>query len=198
MGDISATSTDKRTTDSTLKRIYRTARNLPDRLLHQRRRSSANRRILQIDSVSSILVVCYGNVCRSPYLEAVLRRELPEITVSSAGFVGPGRPVPPHALTLARSRGLDLSAFRSRPIGRANVAGTDLVVVMDREQARHIARGYRISPSRIIVAGDLDPVARSTRAIHDPWGQSVDVFASTFDRLDRCAATLVRLLRFRR
>ena len=194
---MSATSPHERVADSTLKRMYLTVRNLPDRLLHQRRRSLARRRILKFDSVSSILVVCYGNICRSPYLEAVLRRELPEISVSSAGFVGPGRPVPPHSLALGSARGLDLSASRSRPIGRANVAGTDLVIVMDTEQARHIARGYRISPSRIVVAGDLDPVVSPTRTIRDPWGQSIEVFASSFDRLDRCAAALVRILRYR-
>lgn len=197
MSDVSTTNPRERVPDSWLKRMYLAARNLPDRMLHRRRRSSARRRILQIDSVSSILVVCYGNVCRSPYLEAVLRRELPEISVSSAGFVGPGRPVPPNALALGNARGLDLSAFRSRPIGRANVAGTNLVIVMDTEQARHIARGYRISPSRIVAAGDLDPVVSPTRTIRDPWGQSIEVFASSFDRLDRCAAALVRILRYR-
>ncbi len=184
--------------DGAIKRIYTTARNLPDRVLHGSRRANARRRILEIDSVTSILVVCYGNICRSPYLEAVLRRELPEIAISSAGFSAPGRPVPPHSLRLASARGIDLSSFRSRPIGRANVAATDLVIVMDAVQARHIARSFRISPSRIVVAGDLDPVAGPTRAIRDPWNQSISVFASTFDRLDRCAATLVRLLRFRR
>ncbi len=187
-----------RAAESGLKRIYLTARNLPDRVLHQRRRTSARERILQLDSVSNILVVCYGNICRSPYLEAVLRRELPEIGVTSAGFAGPGRPVPAHALKLARMRGLDLSSFRSRPIGRANVDRTDLVIVMDTEQARHIARGYRISPSRIVLAGDLDTAVSPTRAIRDPWGESIEVFGETFDRLDRCAETLVQILRYRR
>jgi protein-tyrosine phosphatase len=187
-----------RARQSGLKRMYLTARNLPDRVLHQRRHTSARERILNIDSVTSILVVCYGNICRSPYLEAVLRRELPEVGVTSAGFVAPGRPVPPHALRLASMRGLDLSSHRSSPIGRANVATTDLVIVMDTEQARHIARGYRISPSRIVVAGDLDPVAGPTRAIRDPWGESIEVFGASFDRLDRCAVTLVRILRYRR
>lgn len=197
MGDVTSNDLRSRAPESGLKRMYLTARNLPDRVLHQRRRASARERILKID-VSSILVVCYGNICRSPYLEAVLRRELPEVGVTSAGFAGPGRPVPPHALKLATMRGLDLSSHRSRPIGRANVATTDLIIVMDAEQARHIARGYRISPSRIVVAGDLDPGASSTRAIRDPWGESIEVFGASFDRLDRCAATLVRILRYRR
>lgn len=198
MGDVTPNGPRSRVAESGLKRMYLAARNLPDRVLHQRRRTNARERILKFDSVSSILVVCYGNICRSPYLEAVLRRELPEIGVTSAGLVAPGRPVPPHALRLASMRGLDLSSFRSRPIGRANVTGTDLVIVMDTEQARHIARGYRISPSRIVVAGDLDPVASPTRAIRDPWGESIEVFGASFDRLDRCAATLVRILRYRR
>jgi protein-tyrosine phosphatase len=198
LGDVTPNDLRSRAAESGLKRIYLTARNLPDRVLHQRRRASARERILKLDSVSNILVVCYGNICRSPYLEAVLRRGLPEIGVTSAGFVGPGRSVPAHALKLANMRGLDLSSFRSRPIGRANVDRTDLVIVMDTEQARHIARGYRISPSRIVLAGDLDPVASPTRAIRDPWGESIEVFATTFDRLDRCAETLVRILRYRR
>jgi protein-tyrosine phosphatase len=180
-----------------LKRMYRTARNLPDRMLHGRRLSNARAQVVRLQHIRSIIIVCYGNVCRSPYLEALLQRELPQIRVTSAGFVSPGRPVPPHSLTLSRARGLDLTAHSSRPIARANVAGTDLVIVMDSEQARRIAREYRISPDRIVVAGDLDPIICETRAIRDPWGQPVEVFASSFDRLDRCATTLIHLLRYR-
>jgi len=153
---------------------------------------------LELSQVRSILVVCYGNVCRSPYLEAVLRRDVPNVTVSSAGFVGPGRPVPSHSLAIAKARGIDLSGFRSRPIGRADVAAMDLVIVMDSQQAHQVARGFRVWPSRIVVAGDLDPLPSPTRAIRDPWGEPIDIFASSFDRLDRCAATLTRLLRYRR
>jgi protein-tyrosine phosphatase len=187
-----------RRADSGLKRLYLTARNLPDRLLHRRRFSSARRAILELGQIRNILMVCYGNVCRSPYLEAVLRRELPNVAISSAGFVGPERPVPSHSLTIASARGIDLSDFRSRPISRAGVAAMDLVIVMDSKQAREVVRGFRVWPSRIVIAGDLDPLASPTRAIGDPWGESIDTFASSFDRLDRCAATLIRLLRHRR
>lgn len=187
-----------RRADSNLRRLYRSAKNLPDRLLHRRRFASARRSILELGQVRSILVVCYGNVCRSPYLEAVLRRDLPNVAVNSAGFVGPGRPVPPHSLAVAGSRGLDLSNFRSRPIGRMPVGETDLVIVMDSNQARQIMRSFRVWPSRVVVAGDLDPLPAPTRAIQDPWGEPKERFVSSFDRLDRCAATLVRLLQRRR
>jgi protein-tyrosine phosphatase len=146
-----------------------------------------------MDRPRNLLVVCYGNVCRSPYMQAVLQRALPDVRVQSAGFVGPGRPVPPFALAVSAKRGLDLSEFRSRPLLPAIVRKADLILVMDAYQARHVAQYFGVSAKRIIVAGDLDPVPGQTRAIADPWEQPEEVFVSSFDRLDRCAATLVRL-----
>jgi protein-tyrosine-phosphatase len=69
----------------------------------------------------------------------------------------------------------------------------DLVVVMDAAQQQYLVRVFGVSPQRIIVAGDLDPVNCATRAIRDPWRKSVTVFEESFDRLDRCAATIAAL-----
>jgi protein-tyrosine phosphatase len=141
-----------------------------------------------------VLVVCHGNICRSPYLEAVLKRSMPDIRVESAGFVGPGRPVPPFALALSAERGLNLSAFRSRQLAPAMVRAADLILVMDAHQARSIERDFRVPHKRVVIAGDLDPVSSASRAILDPWEKPATAFAFSFDRLDRCAATLVSLL----
>ena len=145
----------------------------------------------------NILVVCYGNICRSPYLEAVLQRALPDVQISSAGFFGPGRPVPKFSLALAERRGLDLSAYRSRPITRKNIGEADLLLVMDAYQARRLESMFSVPASRIIVTGDLDPLPASTRAVEDPWQQPLEVFEASFDRLDRCARTLSAVLRRR-
>jgi protein-tyrosine phosphatase len=177
-----------------VKVAYWSMRHAPDRILHRRRHREARERLLRLQPLRSILVVCHGNVCRSPYLEAVLRRGLPVISVTSAGLVGPDRPVPKNSLMLTAKRGLDLSAFRSRPISRANPRENDLVIVMDSAQASHLARVFGVSPARMIIAGDLDPLKAPTRAIQDPWGKSLDVFGATFDRLDRCAATILSLV----
>jgi Protein-tyrosine-phosphatase len=179
---------------SVLKRVFHVARNIPDRMLHRRRHLAVRDRLSGIDCPSSVLVVCYGNICRSPYLEAVLKRAMPDVRVESAGFVGPGRPVPPFALSVSAQRGLDMSKFRSRPLVPAIVRDSDLIIVMDGQQARHIERYFGVNQRRIVVAGDLDPVNSPTRAIADPWEQPIDAFVASFNRLDRCAATLVRLL----
>ena len=178
----------------TLKAAYKTVRHLPDRMLHRRRHLEARQRLLKLHTLRTILVVCHGNICRSPYLEAVLQRALPAVSVTSAGMVGPNRPVPDHSLRLAAERGLDLSGFRSRPVSRMDAREMDLVIVMDPEQGRYLTRVLGVSPKRIVVAGDLDPRRSPTRAIRDPWRQSRDVFRAAFDRLDRCAATIVKLM----
>ena len=178
-----------------MKPAYHVARNLPDRLLHRRRHRAVRQRLSSAQRPKRILVVCYGNVCRSPYMQAVLQRALPDTTIMSAGFVGSGRAVPDTSLAISARRGFDLSRFRSRPLTPAAVNGADLIVAMDVEQARELVVRFPTSPVRIVIAGDLDPRFETTRAIRDPWNQAGDIFEESFDRLDRCAATLVSLLR---
>ena len=174
---------------------YRAAWILPYKILHSRRYASARRRVSRMGRPKSILVVCHGNICRSPYLHAVLQRALPDIAVASAGFVGHDRRVPLLSLEVSARRGIDLSGFRSRPLTHNKVRGADLIIVMDASQANYLERVFRVSPGRIFVAGDLDPARSATRAIQDPWMQSIHVFESSFDRLDRIAATLVSAIK---
>jgi protein-tyrosine-phosphatase len=133
-------------------------------------------------------------VCRSPYLKAALQRGLPDVEVTSAGFVGSGRAVPPIALAVGQQRGFDQSGHRSQLVSLWRIADADLVIVMDPEQAKRVARSFPIKRSKIVIAPDLAPRFEMTRSISDPWNQSVEAYISSFDHLDRCAATLVSLL----
>jgi protein-tyrosine-phosphatase len=127
-------------------------------------------------------------------LQAVLQRALPDLAVKSAGFFGSDRAVPEISVALSAKRGLDLSQYRSRPLIQSTVSSADLVIVMDSDQARQIGRLFPRNRAPIVVAGDLDPNFDSSRAIVDPWKRSSDVFESSFNRLDRCASTLVSIL----
>jgi len=178
--------------------VYRAARNLPDRVLHRRRHWLALDRVAQIGRPRAILVVCHGNICRSPYLQAVLQRALPDVSVASAGFIGHDRPVPAASLEVSARRGLDLRRFRSQLISPESVRGADLIIAMDAEQARHLRRRFRVNNARIVIAGDLDPQPSPTRGIPDPWRQSVEAFESSFNRLERCAESLLSALLPRR
>lgn len=174
--------------------VYKALRSTVHRRLHPGRHQRTRAQLRRAPRPRDILVICHGNICRSPYLEAVLRSHLPDITVTSAGFVGPDRSVPEHSLTVAARRGLDLSGHRSRLLTREMLQRAELVVVMDTRQARHLERQLGYDAGRVIIAGDLDPDPGDTRAIRDPWRQSLEVFVDSFARLDRCAATLTAAL----
>lgn len=178
-----------------LKRSYHFFCNLPHRILHRSRHNTVLRTLARVPQPRAILVVCHGNICRSPYLQAVLQRSLPAITIESAGFFGSDRPVPEVSLVVSAERGFNLSRFRSRPITTAAVAAADLIIVMSPEQARYLARLFNVPARKILIAGDLDPALAETRAIADPWQQPIDAFRSAFDRLDRCGVTVTTAIR---
>lgn len=176
-----------------LRALARSARHLPDRLLHSWRRGSLGRRLALRPVPHTILFVCNGNICRSPYAAAVAQRLFTgTVAVESAGFIGPNRPSPPEAVAVAAERGLDLSSHRSKLLTPERLRAADVVVVMDGGQRRRIVRGHG-APAALVVLGDLDPQPISRRAIPDPVDQPAEVFRSCYDRIDRCVRELAGL-----
>ena len=165
-----------------------------DVMTHPIRHRRVVSRIRRQAAPKRILVVCHGNVCRSPYLAALLQRGLPNVEVSSAGFLRGERPVPEHSLTASTRRGLDLSKFRSTTLRPSVLADAELIITMDAQQSARLIEEMGVPPTRIVVAGDLDPEQSERRTIRDPWQQSLEDFERCFDRLDRCAKTLVELV----
>ncbi|MFW6079665.1 MAG: hypothetical protein ACODAE_08595 [Gemmatimonadota bacterium] len=181
---------------SKMRRLAHVVRHAPDRALHPLRRRLRMRRLAALGPPRSVLFVCQGNICRSPYAAGAFLRALPDgwrtrVAVSSAGFVGPGRGSPTTALRVASRRGVDLTAHRSRLVSARAVERTDLVVVMDTEQRRRILRRCRIDSDRVLVLGDLDPQPITRRAIRDPLDQEEAAFEASYARIDRCVGELV-------
>jgi protein-tyrosine-phosphatase len=112
------------------------------------------------------------------------------VQVTSAGFIGPGRPSPGEALAVSRRRGIDLSLHTSQLIDAQALREYDLVVVMDGRQAHDLKTAYADIGS-VIVLGDLDPQPITRRAIVDPFGRSEQVFDESYARIDRCLDTLI-------
>ena len=82
--------------------------------------------------IGSVLFLCLGNLCRSPFAAAAAADRLPGVAVASAGFLShDGRPSPPHVIQTARSLGVDLVAARARRVLAAQVDAADLIVCMD-------------------------------------------------------------------
>ena len=92
--------------------------------------------------MASILVVCTGNVCRSPIAEGMLRAALesrlgPDApAVSSAGTMGwSGSGADPNSIEAAAERGVDISEHRARALTPADVGSATLILGMSGEHA---------------------------------------------------------------
>src|SRR5512132_1473148 len=93
--------------------------------------------------MTSVLVVCTGNVCRSPIAEGLLRAAFAERMgpdapdVASAGTMGwTGSGADPSSIRAAAERGVDISSHRAREVSDDDVARADLIIGMAPEHAR--------------------------------------------------------------
>jgi protein-tyrosine phosphatase len=91
---------------------------------------------------SRILVVCTGNICRSPAAALLLGRRTDDtVTVGSAGTAAVvGHDVSAPMAALLQERGVDTAGFAARAVTAAMVAEAALVVTMTREQRSHVVR----------------------------------------------------------
>lgn len=92
------------------------------------------------DGAYDVLVLCTGNICRSPMGEAFLAQHLRDrgidAHVHSAGLVLDGRPASRHGVTALEALGFDLRGHRSRIVDGQLLAEADLIVTMAREHLR--------------------------------------------------------------
>ena len=176
--------------------LLRRVRRTPERLLHPLRRRKALEALRARPRPQRVLVLCHGNICRSPVAGLLLAQGLAPlgITVQSAGFVGFNRPAPSDALTAAQRHGVDLAPHRSRLLTSELARGANLVVVMETDQARLLCERYGRSPRDVLLLGDMDPLPVETRTIRDPLDQGRDVFDAVYARIARCVRELVAVL----
>ena len=106
----------------------------------------------------SVLVVCTGNVCRSPYIERRLAAELAGtgIEVTSAGTAAlVGRDMDPTSKDLLEAAGADAHGFLARDLTPGLIAGADLVLTAAREHRAAAARLHPAALRRAMTLRDL-------------------------------------------
>lgn len=126
--------------------------------------------------IRSILVVCVGNLCRSPIAEGLLQQAVPMMKVTSAGIhARAGAPPDPHAVAVARSHNIDISRHRAQIVSSALCFNHDLVLVMDTVLKRYVLSRY---PQ---LRGRVHTLARE--GIADPYQQPYDAFVACYARI---------------
>ena len=145
--------------------------------------------------VGSVLFLCLGNLCRSPFAEVAAAQRLAGVSVASAGFLShDGRPSPPHVVQTAQSLGVDLTAARARRVTAAQVAQADLIVCMDVSHLQRMASEFPHAMRKTTLLGlfrpggamemrdpyDLSPAA--TRVVFQDMLQAIDALAAQAPR----------------
>ena len=122
--------------------------------------------------MARVLVVCTGNVCRSPIAEGLLRAAFverlgdgaPEVT--SAGTMGwEGSGADPNSIAAAAERGVDISGHVARALSTAGLASADLVLAMSSEHALAVVRG---APEAASSTFTLKELVRLLEALPEP------------------------------
>jgi protein-tyrosine phosphatase len=130
----------------------------------------------------NILVVCEGNICRSPMAEGLLvSAALPQMQVRSAGLaVLSGMPPDETAVQLMRVRNVDITKHRATQLTREMCSQADLVLVMSTEQRKRLEERYPFACGRTFRLGDY-----SKRDIPDPYRQPEWAFRESLELIDQ-------------
>lgn len=138
-----------------------------------------------------VLLVCMGNICRSPTAEEILRVKARkaglDITFDSAGTENyhVGDAPDPRSVRHARARGYDLSALRARQVRAADFHEFDLIFAADEFNLRELRRRCPTTEHHrlTLFLGDV--------ALPDPYYGESDDFEKVLDLVEKQAARLV-------
>lgn len=142
--------------------------------------------------IRSVLVVCVGNICRSPLGERILAAALPDVLVQSAGLgavVGAGADA--NAKTVAAEIGIDLGDHIARQLTSEIGASHDLILVMEPSHRDEIMARFPQLSGRTML---LDHWTGG-RAIPDPFRKPLEMHRVVRDQISQGAAGWTARLR---
>ena len=121
---------------------------------------------------SILLVVCTGNVCRSPMGAALLAKALPDVHVESAGTAAlVGHPAPPHAIEVMQEIGLDLANHRGAQVTPDSLRAASLVLVAASIHKERLEARFPWVRGRVYRIGQW-----LGHDIEDPWQRDLETF----------------------
>jgi len=144
-----------------------------------------------------VLMVCLGNICRSPLAEGILRKKVKshklDWTVDSAGTGSwhIGASPDPRSIAVAKNHGIDIEQQRGRQLSKRDFENFDLIFAMDSENFQNI---MRLAPSEedkqkvSLIMNQLE--SKSNQSVPDPYWDD-DGFEKVFKMLEKACEKIV-------
>jgi len=145
-----------------------------------------------------ILMVCLGNICRSPLAEGILKHKAENAgldwVVESSGTSGFHIGEPPHHLSqkVARLNGIDISAQRCRQFHSEDLRFYDKIYVMDQSNyadLKRLCETVWVPEKVMLILNELYP--GEDREVPDPWYGGESGYHEVYDLLEKACEKII-------
>ena len=148
--------------------------------------------------IENILILCIGDICRSPVAEGLLKKksaaiDFPVQVVSAGLHAMVGAPADATAQSLMQAVAGDISAHRARQVNQAMILEADLIVTMDRAQQRQIESKFPTACGKVHRLGKWGDFE-----VLDPYKRPLIVFKQVFSLIEEGIEDWCRVLRNKR
>jgi len=123
----------------------------------------------------NVMMVCVGNICRSPIAEVLLQHQQPQLNVFSSGLGAlVGKPADPHSVELMAEKGIDLNNHCAQQINSVLVSASDLILTMEQKHVEGIQSQFPESRGKVHLIGKWS----DNQEIPDPYKKDKEAFSS--------------------
>ena len=146
--------------------------------------------------MKTVLVICTGNICRSPMAEGLFRSALAgrgDFKAVSAGLSAPdGQPPSAHSVRALKELGIDISGLRSQALTAAMVKEADFIFGMTHTHADNLMMLYPQAAEKIFLLREFDDTLEMfEKDISDPIGGSYEIYELCRDQIEQGIASLL-------
>ena len=138
--------------------------------------------------IKTILIICSGNICRSPMAHGYLEKQLAEkglnnISVTSAGTFGfNGNPASHEAVLVGDEIGFDINQHRSTGLTSSLAENADIILVMTQNHKQHILDNYPLEILKTFLLGEFSKKL-SGNGIMDPYQMDQKTYFKVFSEI---------------
>lgn len=150
-------------------------------------------------SIYNILIICTGNICRSPMAEGILNDILPDalrewVLVDSAGiYASNGLNAEPFAVQTCKNQGIDITAHRARGVNSEMLDRSDLILAMEQGHASFVRQLIPSEAGKVHLLGEFNN-RQVAEAVPDPYGGSLEEYQKCAGQIRRHLDGVVKYL----